>query len=151
MQAVHAKLYADLSAHGGSESIPVSCMLSAEPADCKRVHSWPTYCAWRSISLSSPTPLLLTWPLTLWHSVERLLPIKPPLLTFARADAATETNTLCILVGGAASVEVAQQACLLELLHLWGAVGRIMVALVGPGVAACKHGSVRVLDNGDKR
>eukprot|EP00892_Ulva_mutabilis_P004811 jgi/Ulvmu1/2701/UM014_0157.1 len=133
--------------------LPSAGNTAADPPICAQIHSWSAYCSWRGMSLSSPAPLILTWPLALWHSVECLLPSKPAVLMAApeRASATQQHRTLRILVAGADAVEVTQQACLMELLHLWPQLGTIMVALIGPHVAAPQHGTVKVHAHNDGR
>lgn len=116
------------------------------------IDSWPAFCKWRGISLSSPLPLLLTWPLTLWHSVERLLDSKA-VLSDDRQDSCAigKQKVLRVLVAGAAAVEVSQLACLRELQHLWPAIGMFLVALVGPGISIEEHGSMHVLGHDGTR
>lgn len=118
------------------------------------IQSWSDFCKWRGVGLSSPTPLIMTWALTLWHSVECLLACKAVRSTDCRSDcpsAIGEQKRLRVVIAGAAAVEVAQLASLCELLHLWPEPETILVALVGPGTALSNHGSVQVLRHGGDR
>lgn len=123
-----------------------------KPASSVDMQSWPIFCTWRGVGLSSPTPLLMTWTLTLWHSVECLLDCKADRSTDCHSEYAIGgQKRLRVVIAGAAAVEVAQLATLRELLYLWPKPETILVALVGPGIALSKHGSVHMLrPDGDR-
>lgn len=126
--------------HAGTVPSALAHVLSPMPsAQTSTVCSWPGYCLWRGLPLSSPAPVALASALTLWyHSFPAVLAME----CAADARMPREVKVVRVAVIGA-DVEVPLAAAFVELLALWPAATRIEIAFVGPHVKQSVHGQSR--------
>ena len=132
-----------LARSAGPHSVEATLRSLPSPAEAATASltSWPEYCTWRGLTLSSPAPVALSAAVTLWHGLAAVLPqAGPEGLPLARSlpDRIAD-GTLHVLVAGA-DVEVPLRHTFLELFVLWPHLQQLQLTFAGPDVPTQLHG-----------